>query len=168
MRIWRLTSKRYADTAFDGLGTHKKGGRWSPPGAYVVYTSRNLSLCVLEQMVHLDVRHMKGLFVSIPVDLPNGCLMEVIEAEEPITDIEEDVRVEVRNKVTHDQWRGDPVNTSTVKLGDAWIKDSKSAILRVPSAIVPSESNFLINVEHSDFRSFKIGEAEEFLFDDRL
>jgi len=168
LRIWRLASRKYVDTAFSGIGSYRVGGRWSSPGMYAVYTSRRLSLCVLEQLVHMEVSHMGAMFASIPMDIPGGTLIEAIQTNEDPSDIDDDIVVQTRGRITTRDWKDVPSPATNRGFGDDWLKDSKSAILRVPSAIVPSESNFLLNVEHPDFKNFNIGDAEDFFFDSRL
>jgi hypothetical protein len=57
MRLWRLTHKRFQETAFSREGTFLVGDRWVPLGQRVVYASRALSLCVFESLVHVEIRH---------------------------------------------------------------------------------------------------------------
>ena len=60
--------------------------------------------------------------------------------------------------------RGRPVVTLTA-IGGAWVKDGRSAVLAVPSAIVEREDNYLLDPAHLDFRKIRIGKAEPFTFD---
>jgi RES domain-containing protein len=54
-------------------------------------------------------------------------------------------------------WRTSPAPVSTKAIGDNWIKQASSAVLKVPSVIVPSEYNFLINPSHGDYTAISIG-----------
>ena len=65
-------------------------------------------------------------------------------------------------------WRAKPVPESTQKLGDAWIAASKTAILAVPSALYPEETNHVLNPSHPDFHKIEISAAEPFGFDPRM
>ena len=78
MRVWRLTRQRHASTAFDGIGSERVGGRWSPRGLRVVYTSESIALCVLELLVHMEAHHMHSPHVVIGVDIPDDVLYEEI------------------------------------------------------------------------------------------
>lgn len=55
-----------------------------------------------------------------------------------------------------------------MRYGSAWLRRSRSAVLEVPSAIVPSESNYLLNPNHPEFPLLRIGRARPFTFDPRM
>lgn len=74
--------------------------------------------------------------------------------------------IALRNLPAH--WRQEPPGPSTKKIGDVWLTEGRSAVLRVPSAIVPAENNYLINPEHPDFSKIQISRPERFVFDPRL
>ena len=65
-------------------------------------------------------------------------------------------------------WRAEPVPESTQKIGDAWIAAAKTAILAVPSALYPEETNYVLNPVHPDFPKIEISAAEPFVFDPRM
>lgn len=65
-------------------------------------------------------------------------------------------------------WRQSPPPPSTQRIGDEWADQERSAILRVPSVIVPDEHNYLLNPAHLDFRHIRIGSPEEITIDSRL
>ena len=65
-------------------------------------------------------------------------------------------------------WRAEPVPESTQKIGDAWVAAGRTAILAVPSALYPEETNFVLNPVHPDFRKIEISEGEPFVFDPRM
>lgn len=65
-------------------------------------------------------------------------------------------------------WRDDPPPANIQKLGDDWAASLASAVLRVPSTLVPGESNFLLNPRHTDFAKLRIGKPFPFQFDERL
>ena len=64
--------------------------------------------------------------------------------------------------------KDEPPPPATKRLGDAWVKQARSAVLELPSVIIPGESNFLLNTSHPDFKSITFGQAEAFSFDSRL
>ena len=66
---WRLCRDVFKDSAFDGDGARRYGGRWNPPGYPVVYTSGSLALAALEILVHVDLDLAPDNFVSFPVVL---------------------------------------------------------------------------------------------------
>jgi RES domain-containing protein len=139
-QAYRIVREKFAATAFTGEGAALSGGRWNSPGTRVVYTSATASLAALETLVHL----------LIPVEF-DGSLVEKI----PLASLPAD-------------WRQEPPPPSTKCLGDAWVKSARSAILELPSAIIPGETNFLLNTTHPDFKSITFGKPEVFAFDPRL
>ena len=130
MIVWRLC--RAAHAALDGEGAFRRGGRWNSPGTRLVYASRHLSLAILEILVHTG-----------PDTLPDGLVKLEIS-------IPEDIRRETR--ATSDlpaRWRGGATR-DTQSVGDLWTANARSAVLLLPSAVVPEEENVLINPQHAD------------------
>ena len=151
LRVWRLCKEEYAATAFDGEGARRVGGRWNSRGNAVAYTSENLSLAALELLVHLDVVQTPPNFVAIPADIPDDLAVETLEPDD-----------------LPDDWRRIPGHPELKRLGDTWLHAEASAVMRVPSVVVPSEANYLINPNHGDFDDIDIGEVRPFAFDERL
>jgi RES domain-containing protein len=145
-RAWRLCKQRYAARAFDGEGARFAGGRWNPPGIAVVYTSATLSLAALEMLVHADV----GLVAS-RVDIPDGVRVRTVEIDGLAPD-----------------WRLYPPPPALQELGAAWAQALETAVLSVPSVVVPAERNYVLNPAHADFGRLRVGKAEPFSFDPRL
>jgi RES domain-containing protein len=148
---WRLTAGRYAGHAFDGEGARLYGGRWNHPGTAVVYCSATLSLAVLEFFVHLEPDLAPGGLVAVPAFLPEDLSREEIEAS-----------------ALPSNWRLYPASESLKDLGTDWARRKRTAMLAVPSAVIPRESNLLLNPAHPDFARVRIGPAEPFSFDPRM
>jgi RES domain-containing protein len=146
---WRIVKMKHASTAFSGKGAADHGGRWNSRGVAVVYASLTKSLAALENLVHLNppVRFKWAVF-----------RLEF-----------EDARVEkfALKKLPAD-WQVEPPPPSTRRIGDLWVREARSAILALPSAIIPGESNFLLNPAHPDFKKISIGRPGPFAFDPRL
>lgn len=151
MRVWRLTTKRYADTAFSGMGNRKAGSRWVPEGYLAVYTSEHLSTAVLENLVHMDPAHFTSNHVMIAADIPDTLTMDAISVES----LESDWQVRYEDEVLQ-------------QVGKDWIARGQSAVLIVPSAVVPYERNVILNPSHPDFASITLHPSEPFFFDGRL
>jgi RES domain-containing protein len=151
MRLWRLCRRKYARTAFDGEGARAYEGRWHERGTRVVYSSSSLSLALLEMLVHFDHEDAPADYVSITLEVPDDVGVEVVE----------------RGRLPPG-WRSFPALESLRRIGTGWISRGTSAILRVPSAIVASEANYLVNPAHGDFRPCVVGPVEPFVFDPRL
>jgi len=146
---WRLVKRRRAAGAFSGEGARIAGGRWNRPGTAVVYVSEALSLAVLELFVHLDPASRTRLeLVAIPLEIP-ARLVETVGR-------------------LAGNWRAEPPPQATMELGSRWAEQARSAVLRVPSAIVPPEYNLVINPHHPDFDRIRIGRAQAYSLDPRL
>jgi len=137
--VWRICRARFADLS--GNGAQMIGGRWNSPGRAVVYAARDAALAVLEVRVHLDLPSHQ---------VPDDYLLVRIEFDNVVAEILHD---------TPDMPRD---------IGDDWLRSGRSALLQVPSVIVPESSNILINPAHPDAAEIRIASSRPFRFDDRL
>jgi RES domain-containing protein len=138
MVVWRLCRRPYADLT--GEGARLTGGRWNSRGRPVVYLAEHPALAALEVRVHLDLP-----FELLPVDY---VLVRVMVPDSPNTVF--------------------TVDGDSVAMGDAWLAEARSAILRVPSVLIPHAWNILLNPNHPDASQALISEVEPFGFDPRL
>ena len=130
-----------------GLDQKKAGGRWNSMGTCMVYTWESLALATLEASVHLPSYELLKIYQCISISFPKAMVMKPDLLEE---------------------WNLRPPGPASQFVGDEWIKNKQSAVLQVPSIIIPGESNFLINPAHPDFAKMNIGIALEFPYDSRL
>jgi RES domain-containing protein len=144
---WRIV-KRSTLPAFSGEGAAKTGGRWNSRGVPVIYTSGR-ALAALESLVHLNPPVLFK-YVAIPVKFDDA-LVETF----PVKSLPPD-------------WQTEPPPPSTKLTGDAWVREARSAMLALPSVIISSELNYLINPAHPDFKKLSLGQPEPFAFDPRL
>jgi len=149
-QAWRIVKARHAATAFTGEGARRYGGRWTSPGRPAVYTSASVALATLEVLVHLDAANLLASYALIPVDIPN----RLVEALDP--------------EALPPDWRRFPAPARLQALGDAWLASLRTPALRVPSVVVPTEFNYLLNPQHPDFRKCRVGRARPHLLDPRL
>jgi RES domain-containing protein len=147
---WRITKRRHAKTAFSGAGAKRYGGRWNSPGTSVVYTSETQSLAILEILVHVQAPELLQQYVLIRVEIEDS-LVEKVEA----------------NRLPRN-WQAEPGPVQLRNIGDDWVQNGVSVALRVPSALVPAGSNFLLNPAHANFQRLIIGEPVAFAFDERF
>ena len=147
--VWRLIKEKEVKAALTGEGARIYGGRCNNKGIPAVYASGTLSLAALELFVHLGLPEIKIPFASIRATIPD------------------DVAVEAVNDLPND-WREEPAPDSTKEIGTDWFRERRSAVLRVPSAVVPSEFNYVLNPEHPDFGKITIEAPERFYFDPRM
>jgi RES domain-containing protein len=148
---WRIVKEKYVAAAFNGDGARLFGGRWNSAGAPVVYLSDSQALAALEHLVHLNPP-VRFKYVAIPVHFDDAFL-----------------EIFPHSKLPAD-WQLEPPPPSTQKIGDAWVKSARSAVLAVPSVLVGRKAgiNYLINPAHPDIRRIIIGKPEPFAFDPRL
>jgi RES domain-containing protein len=147
---WRIVKARRAKSAFDGQGARLFGGRWTPVGRPAVYLSGTIALATLELLVHLnDAR-----------PLSSYALFEVTLADELITPV--DLARLPSN------WTDFPAPSQLQLIGTKWLDKRTSAVLRVPSAIVKLEHNYILNPQHRDYGRITMGPQQPFDFDDRL
>jgi RES domain-containing protein len=146
---WRIIKEKHAATAFSGEGAAKTGGRWNSRGVPVVYTSSTKSLAALESLVHLNPPvFFKYVAIRIKFD---DALIEIVPP-----------------KTLPADWWVEPPPPSSKAVGDTWVRKARSAVLRLPSVIIPGEPNYLLNPAHPDFKKISIGKPERFAFDPRL
>lgn len=150
VRAWRITKAKHAAKAFSGGGAKAYGGRWNNPGTAIVYTAGSTSLAILEMLVHLQSHDLMRNYVTFEVSF-DETLMKTIE---PAT--------------LPKAWRRSPSPAKVRQLGDDWVASTGSAVLRLPSVIVPTEWNYLLNPAHPDFVKITIGPKQQIKFDPRL
>ena len=148
--VWRICAARWAATAFDGEGARRFGGRWSSKGVPVVYCSESRSLAMLEVLAHVEAPELLGRSAWV-----------MVSARLPMERVEKPARFP-------ENWRRFPAPPETRRFGDAWITAGRSVALRVPSAVVPGEFNYVLNPGHPRFAEVKAGRPEAFAFDSRL
>jgi RES domain-containing protein len=110
-----------------------------------------LSLAALELFVHVDTDLAPDGLVAIPADIPEDVAVGTV-----------DIAKLPRN------WRAYPAPEALKDIATAWVKESSTAVLAVPSVVIPSEQNYLLNPRHRDFRRVRIQKAIPFEFDPRL
>ena len=147
---WRLVKTRYAASAFDGEGARRHGARWNSAGTRVAYAAGTASLAILETLVHLQSSRVLASYSLIAVEIP-ARVIEVLD----------------RARLPHD-WKRSPPPPAVQAIGDAWVRAGSSAVLRVPSVVVDSESIYLVNPAHRDFGRLAVRPPEPFGFDARL
>ena len=139
MLAWRLCREPYAD--LNGEGARLYGGRWNTPGRPLVYAASTAALAVLEVRVHLDLP---------PELLPDDYVLMTVDLGDLAVEDVSDILANQRD------------------YGDAWLREWRTPVLRVPSVIVPEDSNVLVNPGHPAAASARIVGRRPFAFDRRL
>jgi RES domain-containing protein len=150
LSAWRITKQKHARSAFDGEGARLFGGRWNSPGVPMIYTAQSQALAALEMLVHLNSPDLLKKYVLFEVSIDPSYVRDL------------DISSLPRN------WKADPAPAKVQAIGDEWVAGGTSAVLRVPSILVPGESNYLLNLRHQDFAKLRIGTMIPFQFDPRL
>lgn len=148
---YRIFKTRHAKTWFDGEGAFLFGGRWNSRGTRILYAAGSLSLAALEMLVHLNSAELLSSYSFATIDIG-----------------EKDIAaVETLQKLPKN-WHASPPPFAIQNIGDKWAASMTSPALKVPSAVVRGEHNYLINVSHPDFSKAKLGKPQPFRFDERL
>lgn len=136
-----------------GTGAKLSGGRWNDVGVPMVYTASTRALACLETIVHLNAGGLPFNRYLVEVEIPDDLwsAAEVVNATSlPIG------------------WDAEPAGNVSVDFGSVWVAPVSSAVLRVPSVIVPEEENILINPVHPDATRIVARKVRRWLYDPRL
>jgi len=145
--VYRLSSAKYP--ANSGAGAARFGGRWNKVGVQAIYAAESRSLAALEVLVHYEV--IPRDFVVTELRIPDDMNISIVEvATLPFG------------------WDGESISPGTQEIGDRWVIEAGSAVLSVPSSVVPNERNFVINPLHPDFGSIEFSSSVPFRFDSGL
>ena len=147
---WRVTDPRWAASAFDGEGALRYGGRFNSIGERAVYASGSLALAVLEMLVQAGRRSRIRDHVCFSIVFDTS-QVEIVEASD-----------------LPPGWDHIPHQRASQEIGDAWLRERRSLLLRIPSVVVPVEYNYVINPLHPDMASLRIGAAQPVPVDRRI
>jgi RES domain-containing protein len=145
--LWRISNH----ATLNGHGGLFASARWHTQGRRIVYLADSPAVALLEVLVHLEV------------------------TESVLPDSYQLLRAGVADSVSNDRldgsalpvgWEDDP--SATRRVGDQWLAEGRSALLAVPSAIVPETWNCLLNPDHADASGVKIEWTRRFPYDGRL
>lgn len=150
MQVFRIAKTGYIRD-LSGTGAMLNGGRWNQKGIPLIYTSENMALATLEYVVHVSL-------AIVPKNL------SIASYEIPDDIVPEEILIDDLPK----KWRAYPSPPKLIELGSEWALANRSLLLRVPSAIVPSESNTLINPKHPEITRITIFHIEKYAIDKRL
>ena len=150
MKLFRLSKKKYA-TVFNGKGAAKSNNRWNSKGTEIIYAAESRALAMAEVAVHVTIATLPKDFVMLTIDIPEQIIIKKIEVEN-----------------LDKSWNAMLPNSKTKKIGDLFIDDLEFCVLKVPSAVVKGDFNYLINPYHKDFKKIKIIDVTDFPFDKRM
>ena len=149
MLLYRVAKRVQAETAFRGS---RRRGRWHKLGTPMVYAADSPATAILETLVHIDRTALLVMpFVAFEVKLnPARHLLRLTHEELP------------------DDWQAWPWPAATQEIGTFWFESRASVVLEVPSAVVPLQKNYLINIEHPSFEELEITGPVDFPIAPRL
>jgi len=126
-------------------------GRWNSKGKFVIYSAASIALACLENVVHRSGEGLAANFKVITIHIPDKLKIKKVSVDELPID-----------------WHMIENCVITQRMGNLWLEKSETAILKIPSAIIPLETNYLINPFHPDFKKIKIKNVDDFIFDPRI
>lgn len=150
MIVFRLSKSKF-ENDLSGKGAEKSGGRWNSKGTAIVYTSASRALCTTEIAVHTPLGNLPLDYKLISIEIPDDIHILELTFENLPPD-----------------WKSLPYVHATQKIGDRFISDGIFAVLKVPSAVVQDEYNYLINPTQIESQKIKIKSIEPFNIDERL
>ena len=150
MIVFRLSKSKYSND-LSGKGAEKSGGRWNSRGTAMVYTSESRALCTTEVAVHTPLGILPKDYVLVSIKIPDDIKIQTLSV-----------------KTLPSDWNSIPHSGTTQDLGDLFVGANNLAVMKVPSAVVPGDFNFLFNPVHPDSSKIKITKTEAFSFDKRM
>lgn len=153
--LWRIATDTPEYEAHDlgGKGAEKTGGRWNRPGRPVVYSASSVALACLETVVHLNAAGLPLNRFLVRIEVPD----ELWQARRTLTPADLPVG-----------WSAIPEGKVSLDIGDGWLQDGPTALLAVPSVIVPEEFNVLINPLHPQAAGIHAAKVRPWFYDQRL
>lgn len=149
MIVYRVGKARYAND-LRGEGAKLFGGRWNNKMVPCVYTSESRALAVLEYSVNVQLDDIpRALNITI-IEIPDENIMILNEPDLP------------------GDWKQAPAPSSTKDFGSKILLLGKAPVIRIPSAVIPEEFNYLLNPLHAESNFFKILSISDFIYDVRL
>lgn len=151
---WRIAveTRDFAADELNGVGAKLSGGRWNRIGSAVVYASSSIALACLETVVHLSATGLPLNRYVVRIDIPSDLWKAAVVAD-PAHLV---------------GWDAEPYGVTSQRYGEAWLRGGASALLRVPSVIIPEEFNVLINPAHPDRRRIAAVKLRRFQYDPRF
>lgn len=147
MTIYRITLTKYSMK----LVASGYPARWNSKDVKMIYTAQSRALACLENIVHRNSRGLQKDFRVMQISVPDDIILTEINETDLIPGWKE------FNKMPYTQ-----------SLGDQWVREAKSSILKVPSAVVSGDANYLLNPEHREYNRIQLLNTEPFEFDERI
>jgi RES domain-containing protein len=148
MHVYRITGRKYAND-LTGRGAAMFGGRWNKKGSPVLYTGENKEIALLETLVHTPSLLIPELDI-LTLDIPDNSITAI-----EITDLPKN-------------WAVYPAPVILSEIGERWVREYKTIALKVPSCIIYSAHNYILNCRHPEYSKIRLIDQKKFKFDTRL
>ena len=148
MIVYRITGKKHARD-ISGTGSAMYGGRWNKKGSAVIYTGENKEIALLETIVHTPPAIIPSLDI-LTIEIPDDSIHTIEIKDLP------------------DNWTNYPAPSVLAEIAEKWIDSNKSIALSVPSCVIHSSRNYILNCRHPDYDKVNVIDHKSFHFDSRL
>ncbi len=149
MIIYRVGRTRYAND-LTGEGARLFGGRWNNKGIGCLYTSESRALALLEYTVNIDIDDIPRALSITTIEISDRLIKNLKEADLP------------------GDWKHSPAPSSTKSFGSKLLLAAAGPVIKIPSAIIPDEYNYLLNPLHTESKKFKVIDISDFIYDVRI
>ena len=147
MFLYRITHKKYSTN----LSASGMEGRWNSAGKKVIYCAESIALAFLENMVRRQGVGFNDLFKIMFINVPDTLAITTVEV-----------------KSLDKRWRDFNDYSHCQPIGDKWFDDCKTPLLKVPSAVLPENYNYIINTEHRDYKKIQLVQTTDLVPDERI
>lgn len=147
MLVYRIIHKIFSKEL------HASGleGRWNSNGKKVIYAAGSIALAFLENMVRRQGVGFNSDFKIMIIEIPDDLKIQIIKAKD----------LDLGWRAFTDYFKCQP-------LGDEWFDKGEKPVLKVPSAVLPEEFNYVMNTTHKDFKKVRLIETTELIPDERI
>lgn len=149
MIVYRLSKSIFASD-LSGRGAEIAGGRWNSIGVPIVYTGESRALATAEVAVHISRANIPTDYSIISIEFPDDSIFIPEVKTLPIN------------------WADVPPQEESKEYGDNFVDEGQYLVMKVPSAVIPGDFNYLINSRHKDIGLVKIIDILPYPFDKRL
>ena len=149
MFVYRVGRTKYSKD-LSGEGARLNGGRWNHILIPCIYTSESRALAVLEYTVNVNIDEIPRSLSITTIEIPDTAIREIKLKELP------------------GNWMAAPAPASTKDFGTNLLTQSASKVLKIPSAVIPQEFNYILNPKNAGAKDFKIIKVEDFVYDVRI
>ena len=147
MIVYRITTDKWCRN----LAASGNSARWNSRESFMIYAAGSRALACLENIVHRSGEMSGKIYKVMLIEIPTSLQIQ-----------------EIKKASLHKDWKNLTNYSYCQQMGNQWLKEGSSAILKVPSVIIDEEFNYLINPQHNQFKKIKLADVEGFSFDARF